>query len=134
MREQPEGDQLLEAARSLLRDELLPALPADRRHAGLMIANAMAIAMRQLRNGEDAERREIAALSRVLSTPPGDDTAWLPPAERDRLLLLNRQLCRLIRQGRADAGKVRDSVRDHLLAVARQRVAESNPKYLSTEG
>jgi hypothetical protein len=134
MREQPTGDQLLEAARSLLRDELLPALPANQRHAALMIANAMAIAMRQLRNGEDVERREIAALARILSTPLGDDAASLPPSERDALLHLNRRLCVAIRQGHADAGKVRDSVREHLLWVARQRVAVSNPKYLGAEG
>ena len=70
MRGQPTGEQLLETARGLLRDELLPALPADKRHAALMIANAMAIAGRQLKNGEAHDREELAALAALLPLPP----------------------------------------------------------------
>ena len=48
--DQPAGEALLEAARRLLLDELLALLPAERRYDGLMIANAMAIAGRELRD------------------------------------------------------------------------------------
>ena len=47
--DQPAGEALLEAARRLLLEELLALLPAERRYDGLMIANAMAIAARELR-------------------------------------------------------------------------------------
>lgn len=40
--------KLLDIARDTLRAELLDALPADKRHAGLMIANALAIASRHV--------------------------------------------------------------------------------------
>jgi hypothetical protein len=42
------GERLLETARGVLIDELLPVLPADKRHAALMVANAMAIAARTM--------------------------------------------------------------------------------------
>ena len=103
MRERPTGDQLLEAALSLLRDEVLPALPAEKRHAALMIANAMGIAMRQLRNGDAPEQQELAALERILLAQPGNDAGPVPSDARDRLLELNRRLSLAIRQGRADA-------------------------------
>ncbi len=134
MREQPTGDQLLEAACSLLRDELLPALPSEKRHAALMIANAMGIAMRQLRNGDAPERQELAALERILLAQPGKDAGPVPSDAQDRLLDLNRRLCLAIRQGHADSLNPNDSVRAHLLSVARHRVAESNPKYLGGGG
>ena len=134
MREQPTGEHLLETARNLLRDELLPALPEQRRHAALMIANAMAIAMRQLKNGEAPEREEAARLERILSALRGNDSESDHAVPRDGLLDLNRQLCLAIREGRADSGALRNSVREHLLRVARLGVMESNPKYLGVAG
>jgi hypothetical protein len=129
MRDQPTGEQLLATARALLRDELIPALPADKRHSALMIANAMAIAARQLKNGNDAEREELAALGELLAaTAPGAQAAGL----RAALCQGNRQLCRWIREGRADAGALREGVHRHLLRTIRHKVAESNPKALGT--
>ncbi|MCL2346527.1 MAG: DUF6285 domain-containing protein [Desulfobulbus sp.] len=124
MRDQPTGDLLLETARDLLREEIIPALSGNQRHAALMIANAMAIAMRQLQSGDDAERQELAALQKILSLP--ESGASLSQSLTDA----NRQLCRLIREGRADAGKTHDEVRDLLLRTTRHRVSISSPKYL----
>jgi hypothetical protein len=131
MRDQPTGEQLLDTARSLLRDELLPALPADKRHAALMIANAMAIASRQLKAGDAHERRELVALGQLLSLPSTDaaaDDAGL----RAQLVAANRVLCARLREGRADHGAMRAQVLDHLQAVTRRKVEESNPKYLAS--
>jgi uncharacterized protein DUF6285 len=132
MRDEPRGDQLLDTARAVLREALIPALPADRRHAALMVANAMSIAMRQLQAGDEPERLEATALQAML----GDVSAGscVPPASgaRARLAALNRQLCECIRDGRADEGPFHEAVRRHLLAAARGRVAESNPKYLGS--
>jgi hypothetical protein len=129
MRDQPTGDQLLDTARALLRDELIPALPADKRHSALMIANAMAIAARQLKNGHDAEREELAALEALLATSP----AGAPPTSlREALCEGNRQLCQWIREGQADAGALRKGVHRHLLRTIRHKLAESNPKALGT--
>lgn len=130
MRYQPTGDQLLDTARTLLRDELIPALPPEKRHVALMIANAMAIATRQLQAGEAPQQREVAELRRMLSAEAGDDTAEGVSA-RTQLAPLNRRLCERIRVGHADSGPFHDAVWQHLRAVVRQEVAESNPKYLA---
>jgi hypothetical protein len=129
MRDQPTGDQLLDTARAILREELIPALPADKRHAALMIANAMAIAARQLRKGDAPERDELATLSRILSLP-ADDADAPREALRERLIERNRELCRWIRGGCTDAGRLRETVREHLLHTTRRKVEESNPKAL----
>lgn len=99
------GERLLETARDLLRDELLPALPADKRHAALMVANAMAIAAREL------ERR--------------DDTAQ--DAER---AAADRRLCTSIREGRFDDAAAGAPLHARLLTSTRASVEVSNPKYL----
>ncbi|MCC4114818.1 DUF6285 domain-containing protein [Aromatoleum toluclasticum] len=133
MRDEPTGAQLLETARTVLREALLPALAAEHRHAALMIANAMIIAMRQLQNGEDGERRELDSLQRLLGHPAGDGPA--DGAElRRRLIGLEREFAHAIRAGRGDAGPWRDAARRHLLETVRTKVMESNPKYLAGQG
>jgi len=125
MRDQPSGDLLLETARDLLREEIIPALSGSQRHGALMIANAMSIAMRQLKSGDDAEREELAALRKILSLRDSEGTSL-----QESLVDANRRLCRLIRAGGADAGNTHDEVRDLLLRTTRQRVSISSPKYL----
>ena len=102
----PDGlldERLLETARDMLLDQLLPALPAHQRHAALMVANAMAIVARgMVRRGG------------VEDCAPAD-----------------RQLRELIRQGRADAGAEAATLHARLLADTRARVEVSNPKYLA---
>lgn len=123
MRDQPTGEQLLEAARELLRDEVLPALPANQRHGALMIANVMAIATRLLHSGDEPEQQELAALNRILPLPASGSVL-------QALIDGNRSLCRLLREGGADSGELHDRVWQHLLGVTRHRVSISNPKYL----
>src|SRR5574338_1428127 len=125
MRDRPTGDELLETARTVLRDELMPALPADKRHAALMIANALAIAGRQLKNGDTAQRAELDALGRLLSEPPA--VTGEVQSLQSALVAANRKLAAWIRAGATDEEPWRDSVRAHLAAVARRKVAESNP-------
>jgi hypothetical protein len=48
MSDQPDAKSLIEIARATLNAEVLPLLPADRRLAGLMVANALGIAARDL--------------------------------------------------------------------------------------
>ena len=66
---------LLAIARATLLEDVLPVVPAGQVYAVRMIANAMAIAARELGSGEDseAERKKIAALYRraELEAPVG---------------------------------------------------------------
>lgn len=119
MREQPKGDALLACARQVLRDEVMPALPAERKYALLMVMNAMSIAERQLRNGDAPEAQELAELHAAL------DDSKVGLAEG------NRRLARLLRDGEGDPGKPRRAALfAHLRAEGRRRLAESNPKAL----
>ncbi|AYH42694.1 DUF6285 domain-containing protein [Azoarcus sp. DN11] len=122
MREQPKGDALLACARQLLRDEVLPALPAERKYALLMAMNAMSIAERQLRNGDAPEAQELAELRALLDDPKAG------PGEG------NRRLARRLRAGAGDPGTPqRAALFAHLRAAGRRRLAESNPKVLPVE-
>jgi hypothetical protein len=129
MRDYPTGAQLLESAEALLRAQLLAALPAEQKQNALMIARAMGIAARQLQAGEQPERAELADLQALLQSAaspaqPGGE------ALRAQLVEANRALGRLIRQGGADSGDAHAQVFRHLEQVARQKLAESNPRYL----
>ena len=59
-------DALLDLATEMLRAEVLPALSAEQRYAGAMIANALEIARRGL--AEEVETAEWALLSDALRT------------------------------------------------------------------
>lgn len=60
MRQTPDAANLIAIARQTLLDTLLPALPADKRYAGLMVANALAIAGRQLAEPPIDDRTTVA--------------------------------------------------------------------------
>jgi len=126
------GAPLLEAARSLLRDELLPALPEGQRHAALMIANALAIATRALHQGESAEREELERLAALLGLPPGEERSG-GATVHDRLGGDNRLLCERIRAGHADEGPWHAEVLAHLQACCRRQLVVSNPKALADD-
>ncbi|RYZ43710.1 MAG: hypothetical protein EOO71_02300 [Myxococcaceae bacterium] len=118
MREPPEGAALLAIAREVLRKELLPLLPEDKVYAALMVANAMGIAERQLRQGEGPQREEQRALSALLKTDGG-------------LEALTREFAARIRRGEFDG---HEEARRLLWSSAVQRVRESAPKALPAYG
>jgi hypothetical protein len=117
--DQPAGDALLDAARRLLLDDLLPLLPAERRYEGLMIANAMAIAAREVRDCGAAAEAAAQRLVAFYGTAAGDDGA-----------LLTRRLVADIRAGRFDGEAAGARLVELLRAEVRDRLAISNPKSL----
>jgi hypothetical protein len=122
MRNRPNGADLLVAAQTLLREQLMPNLPDEQKHNALMITNAMGIAIRQLQAGEAAEQEECLRLERLLERP-------LQGAQQ--IKTGNRELGVLLRAGLADPGQTaRGEVLEYLRAAVRQAVTESNPKYL----
>jgi hypothetical protein len=124
MLDRPTGAELLTEARRTLLELLLPLLPADRRYEGLMVANAMAIATRELA-GADNLRKAVDALASLVGAAPIDDA----PAEQ--LRRLEGQLARDIRAGVYDApGSRRDAARRYLREVTIARLRLSNPKAL----
>lgn len=129
MKEEPLGDALLEEAHQLLKDELIPALPAEKRHAAMMVASAIAIAMRQGRAGQLQELQEADVLERLLEGKP----AIAPEAPADprvRLQALQQQLCRRIARAAPGAPELGPAMHAHLLRFTTETLLESSPKYL----
>ncbi len=107
---------LLKVARATLREAVAPGLGAEARYHAAMVANAMAIAIREVELGPKAR----AAERRLLGRFHADPEASLPE--------LRARLCRELR-----AGTVLDERPSELHALLQQlvhaRLAISNPDY-----
>ena len=118
---------LLATAREALTHELLPLVPKERRYVGLMIANVIGIAARELRAGTVAMANEAERVAKLLvrcDIPlPGDPKA-------DDLPALRRALATAIRAGRFDEPAAETALMAHLSRTAADWVAISNPKAL----
>jgi len=130
MYDQPNAAALLKIARDTFLRELLPELPASKRYTGLMLANAMAIAERELAAGTGELEAE---LSRLGALYPDTEFPSTNASLNARLLEYNRRLAAEIRSGDL-SGDREAAVRTHLRATTAARVAVSNPKSLKTVG
>ncbi len=107
---------LLEAARTVLRERIMPSLDADGRYEAAMVANAIAIAIRDLQLGPAARAQEGALLASFYDSP--DAT----------LGELRSRLCRDLRAGDFELARATE-LRALLEQVADDRLAISNPSY-----
>ena len=90
MLEKPDPKNLLETARALLLERLLPALPETARLEARMVASAMAIAARGISAADAAPEPELAAAIRAGTLD--DDPGLLPRLRqraRERLAVSN---------------------------------------------
>ncbi len=125
MRERPEGAALLSVAAQTLREQVLPVLAEDKKYLVLMVLKALSLAEGQL-SGEDpqlqGERELLEGL--LKQTASGDDL-------RACVEKLERELGRRVRQGTYDHDQAGQLV---LWKLTLQRVRESAPRYLESEG
>jgi hypothetical protein len=129
MNNRPNAPELLAIARATFTAEILPALPEKLRYCGLMIANALAIARREIEAGDAPARAEFERLCQVFSEHPRElsgDT--LEPAVAD----YNRRLSEAIRAGRFDREE-RGVLLEHLRRTTEEKLAVSNPKARSAK-
>jgi hypothetical protein len=126
MTDKPDAAALLEEARRTLLETLLPLLPPERRYDGLMVANAMAIAVREAGQGGALPAEAVRRLAALFPEPASDPRENL----QDRLLAFERRLAREIRAGRCDADARRTAVGDYLRWSVAARLGLSNPKAL----
>ena len=126
MNDRPDAVELLKAARDALAGELLPALPEALRYTGLMVANAIAIAERELMAGDTAARAECERLRKLL---PECSAPVAAEALSAVLARYNRCLADDIRAGRFD-DEHRDVLLEHLRRTTGEKLAVSNPKAL----
>jgi hypothetical protein len=108
MRVEPGGAELLRVARKKLLEELLARIPEADRYAARMIANAMAIAAREL-----------------------DCAQSMTAEETGRLREADARLAADIRAGRYDAPQESARLLEQLRHDTEQRLAVSNPRILS---
>ncbi|WP_029011206.1 DUF6285 domain-containing protein [Azospirillum halopraeferens] len=126
MRNDPDARRLLAAALDAYRAEVLPVVPPERRYTALMIANAMAIAARELDGLDAAGHAMMAAMIPLVGSDA--DESLSGAALSDRVDALQRRLCADIAAGAydRDAGALLDC----LDATVRARLAIANPKLL----
>ena len=126
MNDRPHAAELLNAAREAVAAEMLPALPEALRYTGLMIANALAIAAREIEAGDTPVRAEYLRLCTLLTETPqplaGD-------ALREAVGRHSQRLARDIRAGTFD-GEAQSALLEHLRQSTVEKLAVSNPKAL----
>ncbi len=120
MKDRPVAQELIEAVRYFLEQELLPGLTDPRlKYQTLIAANVLAIAERELAADPSIELRQQEALAQLLQ-------------QSGKLDELNQQLCQMIRHGAFDDP---ESFR-RVLAILREQVIHkleiANPRYLKS--
>ena len=129
MRNLPGGSDLLSIARDTLMNELLPLVADDAKYSLLMVANAMAIAGRDLAAGDTAAVDALGRLDRLYGTP---ERELHGPALLDAIARHERRLAQDIRNGHFDADDARQrALLEHLQKDVAVRLRISNPKSLS---
>lgn len=114
-RDKPAAADLLATARKLLRDEVLQHVPASQKLNVLMIANAMAIAGRDLDGAPELEAAAERDLRALYPDVDGDFAA------------LSARFAADIRSGCFDDDEAAYS---SLFENTRRRIALNNPRYL----
>jgi hypothetical protein len=117
MRLNPDAQNLLATALDAYRAEILPSLPPEKRYAALMIANALAMVLREIGKPREALPATAAALY--------ENAAFLTPKEFEENLVI------AIENGAFldDAGERQDAFAA-LKAINAARLAITNPKLL----
>lgn len=113
--DRPDAAALLATARALLKDEVLPAVPDERRLDMLMVLSAMGLAERALSDSRDSLSLRQEARLVALGGEQADAAT----------------LAREIRAGAWDEPARGESLYRALVEDTRERLARANPKYLA---
>jgi hypothetical protein len=130
MNNAPDGAELLRVAQKVLREHLLPGIAENHRYQALMVANAMAIAARELKAGETDLHQELRMLTQLYGDTMVGESG---NSVKDKVASLNKRLAKDIRSGVLD-GACAQGVRALLKAQVKARLRISNPKYLKAVG
>jgi len=128
MQDRPTASELLDAVRTFLEADVVPALDGPRQFHARVAANVLAIVGRELAGEETALGDEWRRLAVLLGTesaaPPGLEA--LRAAVREATATLAER----IRRGEADGGPFRDATRAHVRETVHQKLAVANPRLL----
>lgn len=131
MQDRPTREELIDAVRSFLETEVVPALDGALKFHARVAANLLAVVGRELAlEGEqlDAEWRRLDALLGSVARPAGLGEL------KDRLAARNEDLCRRIRDGEPPDEESRRAWLEHVRATVREKLAIANPKMLGATG
>ena len=128
MFDRPNRLELLSNARETLVRDVIPKLDGDEKYACLMVASAIATAVRELESDRSHEkvRRVLDAFAELWGQ---DNVARAGADGEERIRTLNRDLCRDLRDGTYDDALL-GPVYTVLLEQAVQRLRLSNPRFL----
>lgn len=125
MRIGPDAFALLKIAVSTLRNEVLPHVAPEARYAALMVANAIAIAERELLGLDAAGHSMLAALIPLYGEDA--DAALSGEELNTRVDALQHRLCIEIAAGDFDQDG-QGMLMESLEAIVKARLAIANPK------
>jgi hypothetical protein len=114
MMDQPSMRELVEAVRDFLEQKAMPELKGHTAFHARVAANALSIVVRELEQGPQSAKDELARLQKLL----GHDGT---------LEELNRELCKRIRDGAFTLDT--PGLAEHLMITTRDKVAIDQPNY-----
>ena len=134
MKDISDAADLIATARDALLNDLLPRLQKEQRYTGLMIANAMAIALREQTIGRRRRPRRGRANSHAARQRAAPVSRHRAAAAHDELRVLRRRSVQsAIRAGQFDDASRSPALVANLARTAADWVAISNPKALRTD-
>lgn len=119
---QADAQELLAVARETLLAEVLPQVSGDTTYQVRMIANAMAIAAREIREASRYVEDERAALASLLGTNGAGD-----------VVEQSKRLCEWIDQGYFDHAEEEQRLIAGLRSITMAKLRISNPKLLKQD-
>jgi len=140
MQDKPSAVELLGALKAFIDNEARDQLSERSRFNALVASNVCGIVAREIELGEANTRAETARLKSLLRNDESHhrddhgahDADKETPITTDGTLQvegLNRELCRAIESGRADAGPWRHQVFSHLRQTLRERLSVDSPRF-----
>ena len=114
MMDQPSMRELVEAVRDFLEQKAMPELKGHTAFHARVAANALSIVVRELEQGPQSAKDELARLQNLLG-------------HEGTLEDLNRELCKRIRDGAFNLDT--PGLADHLTITTREKVAIDQPNY-----
>lgn len=130
MQDRPTYEELLDAVRGFLEQDVIPALEGTKKYHARVAANVLAVVRRELATEREHVMEEWLRLDTLV------DPERMPTdlaALKRGLVERNRDLCRRIQAGEADAGRFRRAVMAHVRETVREKLAIANPKLLAAE-
>lgn len=128
MFDKPNRAALLEAAHHTLREDILPGLDGERKYAGLMVASAIAMVIREIEsdNNHEPVRRVLDHFADLY----GQDNVHHAGVDGEqRIRALNQHLVQDIRDGEFDDDPT-GPVFALLMEQALRRLSLSNPEFV----